>query len=126
MHDAPVRMRDVGTGRPTLFLPGVPETSECWAGVIERLSGQMRCVVLDLPGFGRSGVPSSFEPSKEGVGDLTASLLDAAGLTEPVDVVGHDFGSAFAISLAIKHPERVRRLVLTAGAGYVAGGTPGI
>jgi len=123
VDDAPIRMDDIGAGHPTLFLHGVPETSECWAGVVERLSGQMRCLVPDLPGFGRSGIPPSFEPSKEGVGDFTAALLDAAGLAEPVDVVGHDFGAAFAMSLAIEHPERVRRLVVTAGAGYAAGYT---
>ncbi len=116
---APIRLDDQGTGNPTLFLHGNPESAESWAGVVERLAPAMRCLVPDLPGFGRSAVPETFEASPAGVGAFTAALLDAAGVGEPVDVVAHDFGGAFGLSLAIDHPERVRRLVLVSTPAYV-------
>jgi 2-hydroxymuconate-semialdehyde hydrolase len=43
-------------------------------------------------------------------------LLDALGI-EQTDLVGNSFGSGIALALAIRHPERVRRLVLMGSVG---------
>ena len=62
-------------------------------------------------------------------------LLDALALPQ-VDLVGNSFGGALSLALAIRHPQRVRRLVLMGAAGVdfeltpaldaVWGYTPGI
>jgi proline iminopeptidase len=41
--------------------------------------------------------------------------LDIAGVTGPVDVVGHSMGALCALALAVEHPQVVRRLVLVGG-----------
>lgn len=59
-------------------------------------------------GFSTADAPWSFE---QHVADLL-DTLDAAGWTEPVDVVGHSFGGAIATFLMAIAPGRVRRAVL--------------
>jgi len=39
-------------------------------------------------------------------------VLNAIGLTEPVNLVVHDFGGPFGLAWAVRHPERVRRLAV--------------
>lgn len=55
-------------------------------------------------------------PPKTAVGELAdwaAGLLEALGLDRPV-VLGHSFGGAVALELALRHPERLGHLVLVA------------
>lgn len=69
-------------------------------------------VYVDLRGHGRSSAP----PEAEGytLADTAADLVALArARSEPVvDVIAHDFGAAIALTLAARHPEVVRRLVL--------------
>ncbi len=52
-------------------------------------------------------------------------MLDALGL-EHVHVIGNSFGGSLALSLAIRHPERVRRLVLMGAVGVPFEISPGL
>ncbi|MFX8723731.1 alpha/beta fold hydrolase, partial [Acinetobacter baumannii] len=52
-------------------------------------------------------------------------LLDALDLAK-VDLVGNSFGGALSLALAIRHPERVRRLVLMGAAGVKFELTPAL
>ena len=103
-------MREVGSGEPILLLHGFPQTGACWSTVAERLAGSHRLLIPDLPGFGRSGRPRAFDAAT--VADALAGLLDAAGV-EQATVVGHDWGGSMAFAMALAHPERVGRLVVT-------------
>ncbi len=110
--NAPIHLIDEGSGSPTLFLHGNPDSAELWRGLIARLRDRHRCLAPDLPGFGRSGVPAGFDGSLAAMARFVADLLAAIGLREPLNVVGHDFGGQFALAWAIEHPERARRLVV--------------
>ncbi len=48
---------EAGTGDPIVFVHGNPTSSYLWRNVIPRLSGQGRCLAVDLIGFGGSGKP---------------------------------------------------------------------
>lgn len=52
-------------------------------------------------------------------------MLDALEI-EQADLVGNSFGGGIALALAIRHPERVRRLVLMGSAGVSFPITPGL
>ncbi len=52
-------------------------------------------------------------------------VLDALGI-ERAHVVGNSFGGSLAMSLAIRHPERVERLVLMGSVGVPFAITPGL
>ena len=69
-------------------------------------------IVPDLRGFGRSDKPPRIEDyrSEERQADIVG-LLDALG-HDSVYLAGHDFGGFVAWNLAIRHPERVRKLVV--------------
>src|SRR6185503_11456619 len=73
-----------------------------------------RVVAIDLPGFGHSdGLPELIAPDSSGA--FLARLIDEWGLGAPHVVgpdVGPDVGTAAALFLAAKAPERLTRLTI--------------
>ena len=43
---------DVGHGDPALFVHGVGTNAHLWAGVLDALGDERRCIAIDLPGTG--------------------------------------------------------------------------
>jgi pimeloyl-ACP methyl ester carboxylesterase len=104
---------DEGQGPPTLFLHGNPDSSEVWGGIIPKLSGKYRCIAPDLPGFGRSTAPEDFDYSLGGMAAFVDDLVAALGIKEPINLVVHDIGGPFGLAWVVKHPEKVRSVVIT-------------
>src|SRR5215216_705503 len=62
VQGAQIYYNERGTGTPTMFLHGVPDSAEMWNPIIERLQASYRCIALDLPGLTtRSEIPSGFD-----------------------------------------------------------------
>ncbi len=102
--------RDDGEGQPVLFIQGLGVDHRGWGAVTRPLAKRFRCISYDNRDVGRS----STVDSQYDVLDMAADaigLLDALGI-EPVDVVGTSMGGVIAQEIAIRHPERVRRLAL--------------
>jgi pimeloyl-ACP methyl ester carboxylesterase len=108
-----VYYRDEGSGPPVLLLHGNPDSADLWDGVIEQLKDNFRCLAADLPGFGRSGAPAAFDGSLEQEAAWVEGLVTALGITAPINLVGHDFGGHFGLAWAIRHTDKVRRIVLS-------------
>lgn len=104
-----VHFREAGSGDPVLLIHGWPVDSRLWSRQIERLGERHRVLALDLPGYGESDPPG--EVSFDVLVGTVAGFLDAVGI-ERAAVVGHDVGGAIALLAAIRHPERVSRLVV--------------
>jgi 2-succinyl-6-hydroxy-2,4-cyclohexadiene-1-carboxylate synthase len=100
-------------GPPLVLAHGFTQTGRLWGRFGEVLAAHHRLVRVDLPGHGGSAGVRADLPS---AGDL---LLAAAPGDGPVDVLGYSLGARVALHAALRHPGRVRRLVLV-------GGTPGI
>lgn len=101
-----------GQGRPLICLPGGPMQASSYLGDLGGLSAHGQMVLLDLRGTGSSAIPAdpaSYRCDRQ-VDDVEALRLHL-GLDE-VDLVGHSAGAAIAVLYAIRHPDRVRRLVL--------------
>src|SRR5713226_8944810 len=92
VRDVQVYLVDKGSGTPTLFLHGNPDSSDMWSGVIVPLSRHYRCLAPDLPGFGRSIAPADFDCSLDNLAGFVDDLMRAIGITQPVNLVVHDFG----------------------------------
>ncbi|GAA4777110.1 alpha/beta fold hydrolase [Citricoccus nitrophenolicus] len=95
---------------PLLLLHGT-FWSRVWAPVLPELGQALRCIALDLPGFGASA--GELTPEHAAVPALAQTVLDAAdalGLGA-FDVAGHDIGGGIAQHLAATST-RIRRMVL--------------
>ncbi|HEY0598056.1 alpha/beta hydrolase, partial [Sphingopyxis sp.] len=94
------------------FLHGFPESHRTWRHQMPALAGDYFVVAPDQRGFARSSKPAEvadYAPEKP-VADLIA-LADALGIGT-FTLVGHDWGGAIAWMAALRHPERVARLVI--------------
>lgn len=100
---------------PILYLHGVPTHSYDWVPFLQRTGG----VAPDLPGFGKSAKPGSFDYSIEGYDRFLEAFVDQLGL-ERFSLVMHDWGSV-GLALAQRFPERIERLVIFSIVPFVPG-----
>jgi pimeloyl-ACP methyl ester carboxylesterase len=99
-------------GEPILLLHGFPESHRTWRDVMPDLARDFRVIAPDQRGFGASDRPEGVEAYKTDriLEDLIA-LADALGLVR-FTLVGHDWGGAVAWLAALRHPDRLSRLVI--------------
>lgn len=102
--------RDDGAGQPVLFIQGLGVDHRGWGSVAAPLSKRFRCISFDNRDVGRSSQVAA-EYGVLDMADDALGLLDALGI-ERADVVGVSMGGVIAQEIAIRHPERVRKLVL--------------
>ncbi|HEX8532978.1 MAG TPA: alpha/beta hydrolase [Allosphingosinicella sp.] len=97
---------------PIVFLHGFPESHRTWRHQLHNLVRDYRVFAPDQRGFAGSDKPEGVEEYETGkvVEDLIA-LADAFGLGR-FTLVGHDWGGAAAWAAALKHGDRVSRLVI--------------
>mgnify|MGYP000043472309 FL=1 len=103
---------DVGTGPPLVFLHGNPTSARLYRSLIRALAPTYRCIAPDYLGFGRSEAPAAFSYRPPAHAALVEGLLRRLGLTD-LTLVLHDWGGPIGCSYALRHPDTVRRLVLT-------------
>lgn len=89
---------------PKVFIHGVPDTHRVWERVREHLPTS-DVVALDLPGFD-SPVPEDFTATKEEYVDWIVNQLEQ--FSEPVDLVGHDWGCILTVRVTALRPDLVR------------------
>jgi pimeloyl-ACP methyl ester carboxylesterase len=95
---------------PLLAVHGWPQHWYAWHELIGPLAETHRVICPDLRGFGWTAAPPGGYDPEVFANDL-AALLDALEIDEPVDYIGHDWGGWTGFMLALRHPERVRRLM---------------
>jgi len=104
---------DEGTGPPVVMVHGNPWWSFCWRGLFLRLRDRHRCLAPDHVGCGLSDAPPDRDYAytlATRVADLD-SLLSHAGVEGRVSLVLHDWGGMIGMAWAVRHPERVERIV---------------
>jgi len=117
-----VAVNDRGGGRPVLLLHGVGGTSLVWTRTQEALTAAgFRSLAWDMPGYGHS--PPLPAPSFAAWADAMIGVLDARGI-DAADIVGYSLGGMVAIEAALRHPARIRRLVLTGTSDRFSGRDP--
>jgi pimeloyl-ACP methyl ester carboxylesterase len=82
-----------------------------WEHQLEALSMAHRLIAPDLRGHGESSAPDGVYTMDE-MADDVVGLLDHLNITQPVVLGGLSMGGYVALSLVIRHPERVRGLIL--------------
>jgi 3-oxoadipate enol-lactonase len=113
-----VHVLDAGTGPTVLCLHGIGSSSAAFAPQIEALSGELRFLAWDAPGYAGSADPET-PLDLDGYADTAAAVIREH--TEgPVHVLGVSWGGVIAIRLAVRHPDLLRSLVIadsTRGSG---------
>ncbi len=109
------RLRGVrkGAGTPLLFVGGLGGRAEFWSSQIEHFAATREVIAFEHRGTGASA-PYAGPYSVQLLADDTLRLIEGLGL-DRVDVVGHSMGASISQHLAVHHPERVSKLVLSAG-----------
>ena len=103
---------DRGDGPTALFVHGVFLNADLWDGVVDGVSDVRRCIVPDILCHGQTRERADADVSFAGQAEMLLQLVDALDLRQ-VDLVANDSGGAVAQLFAIRHPERVRTLLLT-------------
>jgi len=119
---------DLGQGAPVLLIHGSGPGVSAWANwrlVMPELARRARVIAPDMVGFGYTERPPGFAYGMDAWVRQAVGLLDALDI-ERTDLVGNSFGGGLALALAIRHPARVRRLVLMGSVGVPFAITPGL
>ncbi|MYT72948.1 MULTISPECIES: alpha/beta fold hydrolase [unclassified Streptomyces] len=113
-----VHLETAGEQGPLLLcLHGIGSSSAAFAPQLAGLSGHVRVIAWDAPGYGRSDDPE--EPlDLDGFADAAADVIRAHGAS--AHVLGVSWGGVIALRLATRHPELVDSLIVadsSAGSG---------
>ncbi|MFQ5450672.1 MAG: alpha/beta fold hydrolase [Nitrospinaceae bacterium] len=114
---------DEGKGEPLLMLHGNPTWSFYYRHLVLGLRDRYRCVVPDHMGCGYSGKPMKYEYTLSRHIKNLEILVDSLEL-DRITLVMHDWGGAIGMGFAVKHPEKVSRLVVFNTAAFLSGKIP--
>jgi len=112
-----LRYADTKADSDTVVLMLAPWPESLWAfrRIWDRVTPLGRVLALDMPGFGHSDQQRPELIAPDAMGEFLARLIDEWGLGAP-HIVGPDVGTAAALFLAAKAPERVTSLTIGGGA----------
>jgi len=103
---------ETGQGDAVLLLHGWNGSTFSMRRTIPDLAHRYRVVAIDLPGYGFSSRSENADYSTSAQADVVRSVLDRLQIDRAAAVLGHSMGGGVAMQLALRHPERVERLVL--------------
>ena len=113
MPTAPILGADLyyerhGEGPPLLFAHALSANHLAWWQQVPHFRDRYTCITFDHPGFGQSAQPPGDDWSFV---DTLAALLDHLGI-DRVSLVAQSMGGATCLGYTLRHPERVRALVM--------------
>jgi len=109
---------DEGQGDPVLMLHGNPTWSFYFRNLVKGMRNQYRCVVPDHIGCGLSDKPQNYPYTLSRHIDNLESLVEHLGL-DNLTLAVHDWGGAIGMGFAIRHPEKIKRLIFFNTAAFI-------
>jgi len=106
-----INYRIIGEGKPFLISHGWGSCSDKWQRVGDLLAQKgLKVIIPDLPGFGQSEKPKNAWDIDDYC-DFVEEFTKALGL-DKFYLLGHSFGGALALKLALKTPDKIEKLFL--------------
>ena len=112
LDTGPVEYTDVGEGPCLLVSHGIFHGCDGGQRSVRDVVSGRRVIAPSRFGYLGSGMPN--DPSGAAQADAFADLIDHLGIDE-TDVIGISAGTSAAVQLALRHPERVSRLIISSG-----------
>jgi len=107
-----IRYYQTGTGPDILLIHGLPGLVEDWKPIFDAAAGKYRVTAYDRPGHGYRAAPSDYTLAHNA--DVALGLIDQLQLKDVI-VVGHSYGGAVVLAMAVRNPPKVRAFVSLAG-----------
>ncbi len=102
-----------GEGSPLVLLNGSFYTIELWGEILPALAANHQVIAVEMQGHGRT--TDIDRPLKyEYLADDVSAFMESMKVPE-ADIFGYSMGAGIALQLAMRHPERVRKLVMLSG-----------
>ncbi|SLN77931.1 alpha/beta fold hydrolase [Roseisalinus antarcticus] len=101
-----------GAGKPLILLHSLLQDRSSFKEIARRLGAYRTVYNVNMPGFGTSPKAAPLE----GYADAIAEAFDEHGIGPDVDVIGNGLGSFVALMLALRHGEKLNRIVLAGSA----------
>jgi pimeloyl-ACP methyl ester carboxylesterase len=115
--DSKVHVRQRGSG-PTLFLiHGSFASLHTWDGWESELMKSYKTISMDLPGHGLTGPNASKTYSTDDYEKLVIALADILHV-DTFYVAGNSMGGNVAWKIALRHPQRAKKLILVDATGF--------
>jgi pimeloyl-ACP methyl ester carboxylesterase len=99
-----------GSGEPLLLLHGAFGAIDLWGPILTTLAEHHQVIAVEFQGHGHTADIIDRPLDYEQLADDVAALMGHLGIAQ-ADVVGYSMGGTTGLQLAIRHPERVRKLV---------------
>jgi pimeloyl-ACP methyl ester carboxylesterase len=111
-----------GSGEPVILLHGAYMSAAAMRPVWDVLDRSRKVIVPEAQGHAHTAdIDRAF--SYQAMADDVAKLMEAMNVPR-ADVMGYSMGAGTALQLAIRHPEKVKRLVVVSGSFKTSGMYP--
>ena len=111
VNETKLHYTEWGQGEPVLLLHGWPTSYHLWRDILPIVGQNKRAIALDLPGYGLSDKPLDIRYGFTYFENILEGFLDELGL-EKIHLVVHDIGGPIGVMWALRHPDRLSKLVL--------------
>ncbi len=115
VNGLPLHYHEAGEGPALVLLHGAGPGVSAWSnfgGNLGSYAESFGTILVDMPGFGKTGHPEEYDRSYlRYASDTVIALLDELGI-EQAHVLGNSLGASVAVRLVLSYPGRVKRLVL--------------
>lgn len=114
-----IRVRQLGSGQDLLLIHGVPGSIEDWDPIAKVLSKDFRVTMYDRPGHGFSDMTNIGYDLAHNA-KIAFELIDKLHLNDVI-VVGHSYGGAVIMQMAVTPSNNIKAFIPIAGAVYPMG-----
>ena len=112
-----MRYYQTGNGENILFIHGSMGSVEDWETLYPLLKDRYRVTAIDRPGMGFSGIESN-DCTLDGNAKIVWEIIKKLDLKNVI-IVGHSYGGAIALRMAIDYDKNIKGYLLLAPIGYM-------